>query len=140
MTDIDTTSETVKLASSTWMRVTGIRVSDQVGWTVAFARYYPKNFEEPISRAEFFQRAQFCDVTRWPDPPYDERPTPSRWFVERLAESLKSEFGALFGMGINAADETWLRVASGLARKMRCEDSDESGGTMVVAFDPRVSE
>lgn len=139
MTDIDTTSETIKLASSTWMRVTGVRISDADGWREG-SPFAPKDFEEPITRTEFLDRATISTVERMPDPLYDERPVPSRWFVERLAESLKSEFGAQFGMGIQAPDESWMRVAEGIARKMRCEDSDESGGTMIVAFDPRVSE
>jgi hypothetical protein len=81
---------------------------------------------------------------RWPDPPFDERPTPPDEFVSRLAEALKSEFGVQFGMGINAPDESWKRVADGISRKMRCmyggTTPDEDTTVIGFYFDKRVSE
>lgn len=99
-----------------------------------------KDQQDPVTREEFIERAKLSDVLRWPDPLYDEREEPSEWFVSRLAEALKSEFGIQFGMGINADDASWKRVARGIALKMRVTEHDESGGTMIVAFDPRESE
>jgi hypothetical protein len=131
----------VKLAPSTWMRETGIRVSDIDGWTTKSGGLDPKDFQDPISREEFIDRCMISTTLRWPRPPYDEREEPSDWFVSRLAEALKSEFGTQFGMGMNAPDEEWKRVARGLARKMRVGEHDMSDvSTMIVAFDPTEDE
>lgn len=119
------------------MRETGIRISDSEGWR-------NKDFQEPVSRAEFMDRARNSFVDRWPDPPYDERPEPPDEFVSRLADALKSEFGVQFGIGINADDETWKRAARGMARKMRCEyggsTPDEDTNVIGFYFNRRVSE
>lgn len=129
------TTETL-LTPEKWLRETGIRIMDDDGWRKG-APGGEKSFTEPITRAEFIDRCMVSTCSRWPDPPFDEREEPNDWFVSRLADALKSEFGAQFGMGINAPDEEWNRVARGIARKMRCGENDESGGTMIVAFDPK---
>lgn len=141
----DSTPRPLHLAPSTWMRQTGIRLGDALGWEGwAALEVAEKDQQEPITREEFIQRAQLSDVLRWPDPPFDERPEPPDEFVSRLAEALKSEFGAQFGIGINADDEVWKRVADGIARKMRCEyggtTPDEDTNVIGFYFNRRVSE
>lgn len=104
------------------MRETGVRIDKPTGWEeIVGSNYAAKDFLDPVTREEFFERSMLSECSRFPDPPYDERPEPPNEFVTVLAEALKSEFGTQFGMGINAKDESWKRVARGMALKMRCE-------------------
>lgn len=105
---MDLPEKPIELTGHYWLRQTGIRVRG------AFPNV-------PMSRDEFIQAVHMHEITRYPRPLFDERPDPDQIFVDRLVEALKSEFGPEFGLGLDGSDDSWHRMARGIAKKMGVE-------------------